>query len=92
MQNHWAYFNLTWQKHPWLNRIQVYSNEGPDPFPRGDDNEKAIYINEILKSSYLETLGQFQLNLAQKIFREGDSNLFKLGFSRGDRNKIDKFH
>ena len=28
-------------KHPWVKGIQVYSNEKPLPFPRGDDKEKA---------------------------------------------------
>ena len=26
-------------KHPWAKGIQVCSNEGPRPFPRGDNNE-----------------------------------------------------
>ena len=30
-------------KHPWVKIIQVYSNERPRPFPRGDDKEKAKY-------------------------------------------------
>ena len=28
-------------KHPWVKRIQVYSNEGPLPFSRGDNKEIA---------------------------------------------------
>ena len=42
-------------KHPWVKElikgIQVCSNEGPCPYPRGDDNEivKIVYIDEILK-------------------------------------------
>ena len=38
LQNHWANFNQTWHKlkHPWAKGIQVCSNEGPYPFPRGD--------------------------------------------------------
>ena len=46
--------------------ILIYSNKGPHPFPRGD-NEIAKYIDDILKSSSLEPLGQFQPNLAQSI-------------------------
>ena len=35
LQNHWAIFNQTWHKAS-LEGIQVYLNEGPNPFPRGD--------------------------------------------------------
>ena len=27
-------------RHPWVKRIQVCSNEGPHPFPRGDNSKK----------------------------------------------------
>ena len=36
-QNHWANFNLT--KHPWVEGVQVSSNEGLCPFPKGDNHE-----------------------------------------------------
>ena len=39
LQNHWAKINQTWHKDLWEEGIQVYSNEGPRPFPRGDDYE-----------------------------------------------------
>ena len=35
-QNHWANSTKLATNHPWVKEIQVYSNEGPDPFPRGD--------------------------------------------------------
>ena len=54
-------------KHPFVKGIQVYSNEGPCPFPRRDNYQIVKYIDEILKSSYPEPLGQFQPNLAQSI-------------------------
>ena len=44
LQNHWANFNQTWHKAslgPWVKKIQVCSNEGPHPFPRGDNKEIA---------------------------------------------------
>ena len=44
-------------KHPWVKGIQVCSNEGPHPFPRGDNYEIAKYIDEIKKSSSPEPLG-----------------------------------
>ena len=50
-------------KHPLIKWIQVCSNEWPGPIPRGDNYKKA----KILKSSSPESLGQFQLNFAQKI-------------------------
>ena len=28
-------------KHPWVKRVQVCSNEGPPPFPRGNNYENA---------------------------------------------------
>ena len=36
--------------HPWVKGIQDYSNEGPCPFPRGDNYEKGKFIDEIKKS------------------------------------------
>ena len=36
LQNHWANFNQTWHK---ASLGEVYSNGGPRPFPRGDNNE-----------------------------------------------------
>ena len=41
LQNHWANFNQTWPKASLGEGIQVCSNEGPRPFPRGDNYEIA---------------------------------------------------
>ena len=41
LKNHWANFNQTWHKAPLGEGIQVCSNEGPRPFPRGDNYEIA---------------------------------------------------
>ena len=40
-------------KHPWAKRILVFSNEGPHPFPRGDDYEiaKMNWLNLKILSS-----------------------------------------
>ena len=54
--------------HPWVNGIQVYSNEGPNPSPRGDyykNNENRL--TKYKKSSSPEQLSQFQPILAQSI-------------------------
>ena len=48
-------------------RIQVCSNEGSRPIPRGDNFEIVKINDEIKKSSSPEPLGKFQLNLAQSI-------------------------
>ena len=47
-------------KHPWMKGIQIYSNEGPHHFPRGDNYEIAKYIDKFKKSSSsAEPLDQF---------------------------------
>ena len=37
LQNHWPISTKLGAKHPWVKGIEVYSNEGPRPFPRGDN-------------------------------------------------------
>ena len=54
-------------KHNWMWGIQVCSNEGLRPFPRGDNYEIAKYIYEIKKKFSPEPLSQFQRNLPQCI-------------------------
>ena len=34
-------------KHPWVKRIQGFSNEGPYLFPRGDNSKLGKYIDSI---------------------------------------------
>ena len=53
--------------HPWVVGIHVCSNDGPRPFSRGDNYEKAIKHWRNLKL-FSSTTGQFQPNLAQSIF------------------------
>ena len=55
------------QLHSWVRGIQVCSNQGLRPFPRGDKNKWRKYIVEIYKSFSPEPLGQFYSNLAQSI-------------------------
>ena len=45
--------------------MQVWSNEGRCPFPRGDNSENTLPTFK--KSFSIEHLGQFQSNLAQII-------------------------
>ena len=48
---------------------EVCLNEGPCPFPRGDNYEIArIHRRNIKKKPSPEPLGQFQPYLAQRIF------------------------
>ena len=53
----------------WVKGIQVYSFEGPSPFPREYNNqlEKIHSFDKIWKFSTAELLGQFQPNLSQSI-------------------------
>ena len=41
LQNHWANFIQTWHKTFTDEGDSSFLNEGPDPFPRGDNNEIA---------------------------------------------------
>ena len=39
LQNIWPISNKLGTRHPWVEGIQICSNEGSRPFPRGDNNE-----------------------------------------------------
>ena len=54
-------------KHPWIKVIQVCSNEGSQPFQRGDNYGISKIHWRNLKISSPEPLGQFKPNLAQGI-------------------------
>ena len=54
-------------KHPWVKGIQVCSNEGPRPSPRGDTYEIVKIHGRNLKIISPEPLSQFQPNLVQNI-------------------------
>ena len=68
-------------KHPWVNGIQVCTNEWPHPFPRGD-NYKIAKIHR-QKFSSQEPLGQFEWNLTQ-------SSLWWRGFTNKEYSIIKK--
>ena len=65
LQNHWANFNQ-YTKHPWEKGIQVCSNEGHRPFPRGDNYEivKIHWWN--LKIFFSRTTGPISTKLGIK--------------------------
>jgi hypothetical protein len=68
LQNHWANFNQTWHKSSLGEEIQVSSNEGNYPSPRGDNSETKNTLKSLKKSSSPEPAGQIQSNLVQIIF------------------------
>ena len=66
--------------HPWVKGIQVYSNEGPRPFPRGGNNEiaKKIHVFTKFKNLLLQNHWAYFNQTWQKAsLGEGDSNLFQ---------------
>ena len=52
--------------HPWVKEIQVYSNEEPCPFPRGDNYEKAKIHWWNLKIFFYRTTGLISTKLGTK--------------------------
>ena len=52
--------------HPWVKGIQVYSNEGPCPFPRGDNYEIAKIHWQNLKIFFSRTTGPILTKLGTK--------------------------
>ena len=74
--------------------IQVGSNEGLCPFPKGDNYKIAKLHLQILKCSSSEPLGQFQPNLAKSIFGLSGFEFVQMErphlFKLGNKNKIAK--
>ena len=66
-------------KHPWMKGIQVCSNEGLCPFPRGDNYKIAkIYCRIFLKNLVLQNhWAIFNQTWLKASLGEGDSSLFK---------------
>ena len=63
LQNHWANFYLTWHKASLSEVDSICSNEGPRPFPRGDNNEIAKIHWRNLKIFFSRTKGPNSLSL-----------------------------
>ena len=69
--NHWANFKLG-TKHPWV----VCSNEGPRPFPRGDDIENVKLYLKYLKNLILKNYwANFNQTWYKASLSGGDSRL-----------------
>ena len=76
--------------------IQICSNEGPRPFPRGDNKELAKIHWQTLKIYFLRTTGPISTKLGtMHPWVKGNqvcSNEGSLPFLRGDNNEIAKTH
>jgi hypothetical protein len=53
--------------YPWVKGIQICSNEGDNPSPRGDNSERVKMHRKFKKKSSPEPSGQNQSNLVQII-------------------------
>ena len=94
LKNHWANFNQSWPKHPWMIGIHVSSNEVPRPFPRGDNYEVSkntlLKLNNLLLQNHWPSFNQ---TWHKAFLGEGDSILFKSRphpLSRRDNYEIAK--
>ena len=65
------------KKYPWVKGIQVCSNEGPCPFPTGDNIEKRKNIDEIKKCFLKNHLANFNQTWHKASLDEGDSSSSK---------------
>ena len=76
--------------------IQVLSNEGPHPFPRGDNKEIAKIHSRTLKIFFLRTTGQISTKLGTKhswvMGNHVCSNDGPCTFPNGDNNEIVKIY
>ena len=52
--------------HPWVKGVQVSSNKGPRPFPRGDNYQKANKHGRNLKIFFSRTTGPISTKLGIK--------------------------
>ena len=81
-------------KHPWVKGIQVYSNEGPHPSPRGDNNEiaKIHWRNSKIFFSRTTELISTKLGTKHPCVKgiQVCSNEGPRPFSRGDNCEIAK--
>ena len=89
LQNHWA--NLIHTNYPWLKGIQVCSNEGPRPFPRGDNNEIAKIHWQILKIIISRTTGPILTKFWTNHIKFEQMERPNI-FTTGDNNKIARVH
>ena len=82
--------------YPWVKEIQVCSNEGPRPFPRGGKNKIAKICGQILKIFSRTTVPiSFKLELKASLGKEGFKLVHIEGaslFPRRVINKIAKVH
>ena len=81
-------------KHSWVEEIQVCSNEGQRPIPRGDNSEKVNFYSKYLKIFFSRTTGPISTQLGTKHpWMKGIqvySNEGARPSPRGDNRKIGK--
>ena len=83
-------------KHPWVERIQVCSNAGPSPSPRGENSENVKLNWKYFKIVFSRTTGPIWTKLCTKhLWVERIkvcSNEGPRSFPRGDNNEIVKLN
>ena len=85
-------------KHPWVKGIQVCSNEGPHPFPRGDNYENSentlTKFKTLLLKNYRADFNQISHKASLPWVKgiQVCSNEGPLSFSIRDNYKMAKIH
>ena len=96
LQNHWANFNQTWQKHSWVMGTQVCFNKGPHPFPRVENYRIPKIHWQNLKIFFSWTTVSISTKLSKMHpWVKGIqicSNDGPRSFPGGDNNQIAKIH
>ena len=94
LQNQWASLFKFGTKHPWVKGIQLYSNEGPLPFSRGDNKEIAKIHWWTLKILFSRITGPISTKLGTRhlwVKKTQDCSIEgPRSFSRGDNNELAK--
>ena len=83
-------------KHPWLKGIQVCSNEGPRPSPRGDNSEIVNFYPKYLKIFFSRTTVPISTKLGTKYPWMKGIHVYSNGWpdlsSRGNNSKNVKLY
>ena len=96
LKNYWTNFILAWLKNPLVDGIQICSNEGPRPFPRGDNSKNIKMIPKTLKIFFFRTTWSISTKLGTKhplvVVIHVSSNEGPCPFSKGDNYEIAEIH
>ena len=92
----WSISTKLGTKHPLVKGIQVCSNEGPRPFPRGDNSENVKLYGKYLEIFFSRTTGPISTKLGTKHpcvkGIQVCSNEGARSFPRGDNYEFVKIH